>query len=145
MHADGVDWSLQSNYTSTYPHTFASDTLETPGGGADDSSPVSVCSTPCSPRQYSIQQELPCCWECRSASQMSFIAFTINHCSRLLTVFYCLYRNCGVNEFVAYNKTGCLKCPEFEWPDEETALYCEPIPSRYMLATETMAISLKVW
>ena len=63
---DDVDWSLQSDYTSTYPHIFASDTLETPSVGADDSSPVSVCSTPCSLRQYSIQQELPCCWECRS-------------------------------------------------------------------------------
>ena len=45
LYDDGVDWSLQSDYISTYPHTFASDTLEPPGGGADDSSPVSVCST----------------------------------------------------------------------------------------------------
>ena len=67
--------------------------------------PESVCSKPCQPKEYLIQQELPCCWDCRK---------------------------CYVNEYIVANGTSCKACPFGQWPDEETATYCTIIETTYL-------------
>ena len=67
--------------------------------------PESVCSKPCSPRQFIIPKELRCCWECR---------------------------NCRSNEIVTENATGCLECPEYTWPDQKTFDKCVNIQPYYI-------------
>lgn len=38
------------------------------------------------------------------------------------------HRYCAVNEIIVRNGTSCEKCPQFSWPDVETATYCQEIP-----------------
>ena len=66
--------------------------------------PQSVCSKPCTTREYYVQQELPCCWDCRT---------------------------CHVNEIII-NKTLCEPCPFGQWPDEDTATECIVIEKTYL-------------
>ncbi len=76
--------------------------------------PKSVCSEPCLPRQFRIQKELPCCWEC----------------------FYC-----RENERIR-NGSECERCEDNTWPDEETATECEPIDPSYMHTRDPLALTL---
>ena len=62
--------------------------------------PDSVCGHPCKPRLYYQYREQGCCWDCVA---------------------------CRNNERLNDGKTGCMKCPEFYWPDKRTATYCKPI------------------
>ena len=62
--------------------------------------PQSVCSRPCTSREYIIPGKIPCCWECGK---------------------------CRVNEQLLVNKTGCDVCPLFTWPDDVTGMKCIPI------------------
>ena len=76
--------------------------------------PESVCSKPCKPKEYRIQQELPCCWDCRT---------------------------CHVNEYII-NGTLCDECPFGEWPEEQNATYCVTIEKTYLKFDEWIAMFL---
>lgn len=49
----------------------------------------SICSKPCPPKHIYLQQELSCCWICKT---------------------------CRENEYISENKTDCEICPKFYWP-----------------------------
>ena len=89
-----INWSMFSHF-STQNLTIQNQTVRTP---------ESVCSKPCRPKEYLIQQELPCCWDCRK---------------------------CYVNEYIV-NGTSCQPCPFGQWPDEDTATYCTIIEKTYL-------------
>ena len=36
-------------------------------------SPRSICSRPCAPRQYRIQMDIKCCWECRYDTTIHYL------------------------------------------------------------------------
>ena len=76
--------------------------------------PHSVCSYPCPTRYYYIQCELPCCWECKQ---------------------------CRSNEIII-NGTGCLRCEDNFWPDDEEALVCAAIYPDYINYHHSVAIAL---
>ena len=78
--------------------------------------PESVCSKPCKVGEAYIQQELHCCWECRS---------------------------CRRNEIVAMNMTDCIECPTTTWPDE-TVTECLPIEPTYLLWSDSLVHCLAV-
>ena len=77
--------------------------------------PESVCSKPCQSKQYYIQRELPCCWECRY---------------------------CRENEILVGNNTGCETCELLTWPDEQFATVCEPIEPTILGWTDPLTIAL---
>ena len=79
--------------------------------------PESVCSKPCHPKEYYIQKELPCCWDCR---------------------------RCRSNEILVANKTGCALCDLLTWPDEETDTWCEPIEPTKLEWNSVLVISLVI-
>ena len=91
---DTIDWSVFKNFSQQ--NLNLSDKNIT--------TPESVCSKPCQPREYRIQQELPCCWDCRK---------------------------CLVNEYII-NGTLCELCPFGQWPDEDYAEYCVTIEKTYL-------------
>ncbi len=91
---DKIDWSMYSN--------FSQQNVVVQGDNV--SIPESVCSHPCKPREYYIQQELPCCWECRT---------------------------CGPSEYIV-NEVKCVPCPFGFWPDEETATKCVAIDKTHL-------------
>ena len=72
--------------------------------------PDSVCSRPCPPRQYYQQRELTCCWDCISCRNNEILVSRIDG-----------------EEISDGLLNGCLKCPEFYWPEEQTATFCERI------------------
>ena len=78
--------------------------------------PESVCSKPCKKRQYKMQQELACCWQC----------------------LYC--RN---NEYIV-NGTGCDTCDSLTWPDDENGTTCIEIEPTFMRTSSPIAIGLLV-
>ena len=84
---------------------------------AEEGVPISVCSLPCEARQYYHYEENMCCWKCRT---------------------------CRSNEYIGNNNTECLACPEFTWPDEETALTCEPISVTTLGADHPIGIAVLV-
>ncbi|ESO94405.1 hypothetical protein LOTGIDRAFT_145056 [Lottia gigantea] len=78
--------------------------------------PESICSRQCGIGEFLIQQELSCCWLCKS---------------------------CRSNEMVTNNGTSCESCPMFEWPELETDLKsCSPIPPVTIDWSEPFAIML---
>ncbi len=77
--------------------------------------PTSICAKPCGTREFYLQGELECCWECRT---------------------------CRDNEKLRDDLTGCDICPKLTWPDEN-ATFCVSIPLTFMLWTDTMAIGLE--
>ena len=89
-------------------------TIDLFGPDALNDIPESVCSKPCKQRQYKIQQELHCCWQC-------------------------LY--CKSNEYIL-NGTGCATCPSLTWPDDENATECIDIPHTYMDTSDPITITL---
>ncbi len=76
--------------------------------------PESVCSKECKPKEYAIQQELPCCWICVT---------------------------CRNNEIIV-NDSTCVACEETLWPDDMTALKCVAIEPTYMHTTDWAALSM---
>ena len=73
--------------------------------------PRSVCGHPCGPREYRIQSELWCCWECHK---------------------------CRANQYSNVNQTKCMDCAPLTWPDDVTGLTCVPItPSSTQLDEPT--------
>ena len=89
-----INWSMFGHF-STQNLTIRNLTIQIP---------ESVCSKPCHPKDYFIQQELPCCWDCRK---------------------------CYVNEYIV-NGTSCKACPFGQWPDEDTATFCTIIETTYL-------------
>ena len=88
-------------------------TMFVPNGHSSDI-PESVCSKPCKMGEIYIQQELICCWECKS---------------------------CRTNEIVSENNTDCTECPPTTWPDE-TVTECLPVEPTYLLWTDTLVLGL---
>ncbi len=76
--------------------------------------PESVCSKPCKEREFAVQKELKCCWECMT---------------------------CRNNEFIV-NNSKCDVCEENTWPDDQNATTCELIRPTYMRAGEPISIGL---
>ncbi len=89
-----VDWSVYRQ--------FSQQTLEI--DREEVGVPESVCSKPCKKRQYYVQKELPCCWECKT---------------------------CKPNEYIL-NDTNCISCPFGFWPDDERATQCDLISKTYL-------------
>ena len=77
--------------------------------------PESVCSKPCSVREYIVRLELPCCWECRT---------------------------CRNNDHIVRNGTDCEVCPDLTWPDELTQSSCENIEPSLLRWTDAPALTL---
>lgn len=76
--------------------------------------PASLCSRPCGPKFYRIQQELPCCWLCRL---------------------------CRSNEKITKNFTACEQCPLNTWPDD-SSLTCLQISESYLRPQDAISIGL---
>ncbi len=89
-----IDWSVFSNLSQQFLTI----------GDVNISVPESVCSHPCKAREYFVQQELLCCWECRA---------------------------CNLNEFIV-NNTRCVACPFGSWPDDYTATNCVKITKTFL-------------
>ncbi len=89
--------------------------FHSPNESDQSSLPSSICSTPCKDKEYAVQMELPCCWECRS---------------------------CRSTEYLKANNTGCQQCPTNYWPDEETTTFCVKIEPQYMRWADSIVISL---
>ena len=77
------------------------------------STPESICSHPCDIGQYSVQQELKCCWDCR---------------------------DCRSNEIVIDNGTSCLTCHLLTWPEPLERLDCIPIPPTYLFWSDILPL-----
>ena len=77
--------------------------------------PESVCSRPCGTKEYYIQKELPCCWDCR---------------------------RCRDNEILIGNKTGCKVCELLTWPDDESATTCSPIEPTVLQWNQPLTLTL---
>lgn len=85
-----------------------------PGLYSDDQPPTSVCSHPCTAREYSVPKEIICCWECR---------------------------RCHSNEIVVSNRTSCDTCDTFTWPDEgSNYTTCVPIPLTFSAPSDTLSL-----
>ena len=54
-------------------------------------------------------------------------------------MYYITKRYCAPNEIVIHNGTICKKCPDYYWPDEETAKYCIAIEYTHYTFKSTMA------
>ncbi len=103
---DKIDWSMYNNFSQQNVVVQ----------GQNVSIPESVCSHPCKPREHYIQQELPCCWECRT---------------------------CGSSEYIV-NDTKCVPCPFGFWPDEETATECEVIIKTHLKLDSWVTLTLLI-
>ena len=79
--------------------------------------PESVCSHPCGIKQYRIRLEQICCWNCH---------------------------DCGINEVLVDNATGCEECPLYSWPDEDSATVCEVVQPTYLALGDAVANGLVV-
>ena len=75
--------------------------------------PDSLCSRPCEPGEFYVQQELKCCWDCRK---------------------------CRDNEIVVSNGTSCYPCDELTWPDHMTFTDCVDIPPSYLVWGDTRVV-----
>jgi len=62
-----------------------------------------------------IKQSQTCCWTCMS---------------------------CRNNEIILENQTGCLACPMFTWPDEDTARHCLPIAPVYLEPSNIISVAM---
>ncbi|XP_014677843.1 PREDICTED: metabotropic glutamate receptor 5-like [Priapulus caudatus] len=91
------------------------DNIHWPKDHTEEGPPESICSKPCPERFYKIQLELPCCWECRS---------------------------CRINEYLLENRTDCLRCPLYSWPDELHGTTCALIPVTYIQWGDALAVLL---
>ena len=76
--------------------------------------PLSVCSLPCTVKEYKIQGSSTCCWECK---------------------------RCKANEFIVGN-SSCKDCSFGYWPDVETSMVCEEIEDTYLNWGDSKAIPL---
>ena len=81
--------------------------------------PESVCSKPCSARQYAIREDLPCCWECRE---------------------------CRTNEqlVTANSSSKCEVCPTLTWPDDGDGDSCQLIPPTYLHLVSVPSVTLGI-
>ncbi|CAD5110631.1 DgyrCDS17 [Dimorphilus gyrociliatus] len=77
----------------------------------------SICSKPCPKKHIYVQQDLKCCWLCRT---------------------------CRENEILVNNKTECQKCPEFLWPDSDEALTCHDIEDEYVKWQDPLGLLLLI-
>ncbi|XP_059142367.1 metabotropic glutamate receptor 1-like [Physella acuta] len=81
---------------------------------SNEQPPASVCSHPCTFREYSVPKEIICCWECRT---------------------------CHSNEIVVSNRTSCDTCDTFTWPDEASNYTtCIPIPLTFSTPSDTLSL-----
>ena len=53
---------------------------------------------------------------------------------------YIIKRYCALNEIVIHNGTICEKCPDYHWPNEETATYCIVISYNHYTFKSTMSL-----
>ncbi|CAD5115843.1 DgyrCDS4786 [Dimorphilus gyrociliatus] len=79
--------------------------------------PKGICSFPCPPKHYRITFQTTCCWECR---------------------------RCRENEIIIDN-SSCACCPEFTWPDAETATMCLNIEPWSSKLSDTHSICLELF
>ena len=101
---ENIDWSAFKNFSQQVLNILHKNIT----------TPESVCSKPCQPKEYRIQQELPCCWDCRK---------------------------CLVNEYII-NGSICEPCLFGQWPEEENAAYCVTIEKTYMKFSDWVALFL---
>ncbi|KAK6165319.1 hypothetical protein SNE40_022267 [Patella caerulea] len=95
---------MSNNVTWEYVNQYSSE------------SPESICSKPCGPREFYIQMELMCCWECKA---------------------------CRSNEIVSIEGTSCVSCPHFHWPEPNTNFTtCSAISPASMTWEQPLAIIL---
>lgn len=87
-----------------------------PNHTLDSAIPESVCSKPCQPGEYALQQELKCCWLCKK---------------------------CRENERVL-NGTGCEICPPLTWPDDKTFDICINIDATYLQFNQPLPLVVLV-
>ena len=104
---DKIDWSAFNNFSQQLLNVLDN----------NFTTPESVCSKPCQPKEYKIQQELLCCWDCRK---------------------------CLVNEYII-NGSVCETCLFGQWPEEENAAYCVTIEKTYMKFSDLVALFLLVF
>ncbi len=76
--------------------------------------PLSVCSSPCGPREFPVTQEVACCWICRK---------------------------CRENEYIV-NDTLCFACPTTTWPHHLTARTCVGIEPTDLKPSDVMVICI---
>ncbi|XP_074641382.1 metabotropic glutamate receptor 3-like [Tubulanus polymorphus] len=82
-----------------------------------NTAPRSYCSEPCPPGHYSITLDVHCCWKCQP---------------------------CRSNEITNFNKTDCVQCKEFSWPDQNTFLDCVEIAAVALNVSHPVGITLIV-
>ena len=109
IHEDEISWLFSDGSGKTTSQTAKSVAHK----GNIKAVPKSVCSLPCGLREYRIQLELPCCWQCIP---------------------------CAINQVLNENQTGCEQCPLFTWPDELKGDECKPIDPDYLRWTDIASI-----
>ena len=62
--------------------------------------------------------------------------------NKILINICCRY--CHKNEIVVKNNSNCEKCPDFFWPDEETATYCYKIQYTHYTWNSSATIGLYI-
>lgn len=108
-------WDVMTKSFNNLPNSVNWKLWQNDNGHYVDGIPVSVCSHPCGPRQFYVQLELHCCWECR---------------------------DCRVNEIVAVNRSMCEPCSLLTWPDAGTGETCSYIKQTYLKWEDPVAAGL---
>ncbi len=106
---DVIDWSVFQMGQRDISQNETFNTGKSP--------PVSICSLPCGPKQFSIRLDLPCCWECHS---------------------------CRDNEILGPNSSMCVACPSNFWPNELSGITCDSIPLTYLTVVDAIGIGLLI-
>ena len=118
VQTDQLHWGHLTRGSASVNCTTTTTTNQSCVDASDGEGTVaSFCSAECEHKQYKIQMNPQCCWDCRW---------------------------CRSNERLTRNHTTCRACPRFSWPDELTATECVPIPPAYIQWTESIAVGLLV-
>ena len=80
----------------------------------DNEIPRSVCSLPCTVKEYKVLGSSSCCWECK---------------------------RCKANEIIVGNSI-CEDCPPQMWPDSRASMVCEDLEDTYLDWGDSEAIPL---
>ena len=107
---DMIDWSVFSGNKAR-----GTDHAESNGTDTGRETLESVCSHPCGDREYYIQKEVHCCWECHG---------------------------CRDDERLNVNLTACIPCPLFMWPHDEDVTSCDAIQPYFLSWDEVASLGL---